>query len=58
MKLTEGNAEQKVPAPQGGQAPVTWRIEATRIGTFDIEVTSSSGTTQKKKIVIRDKSIF
>jgi hypothetical protein len=47
-----------VPQEQGGQAPVTWRIEASRNGTYEIEVTSSTGTTQKKKIIIRESSIF
>ncbi len=59
MRFKEGvSAEQVVPPEQGGQAPVTWHIEATRQGNFDLEVTSTSGVKQKKRVVIKESSIF
>ena len=62
LEIVEGDAKQAVPpVPPGAsaqQSPVTWRICAAREGTFNIEVQSSTGVHQKKKITIRAKTIF
>jgi hypothetical protein len=62
LKIAEGDATQAVPpVPPGAgaqQSPVTWRIRATHDGVYVIEVQSSTGVSQKKRITIKSKTIF
>jgi hypothetical protein len=60
MKLKEGfTSELAVPPPAAGtQSSVTWRIEATKNGSFDVEVSSTSGAIQKKRVVIKQAPLF
>jgi hypothetical protein len=62
FQLVEGEATQSVPISRAGatsqQSPVTWRVRAVREGTFTIEVQSSNRITQKKRVIIRAKTIF
>jgi hypothetical protein len=63
LHLLDGESEQQAVAiAQAGaaaqQSPVTWRIRADREGTYVIEVLSSTGVAQKKRIAIKTKTIF
>jgi hypothetical protein len=62
LEIVEGDAKQAVPpVPPGAgaqQSPVSWRIRAVREGTYVIEVQSSTGDVQKKRITIKTKTIF
>ena len=63
LRLLEGEREeQPVAMAEAGaaaqQSPVTWRICADREGTYVIEVLSSTGVAQKKRIAIKTKTIF
>jgi hypothetical protein len=62
LELVEGSAQQAVPpVPPGAtaqQSPVTWRLRAGRDGTYTIDVQSTTGESQKKRITIRSKTIF
>jgi hypothetical protein len=62
LKLVDGQLTQPVPPLPKGAAnrisPVTWRVRAAHAGTFDVTVRSSTGGTQKKRIVIKSRSIF
>ena len=62
LAIIEGESKQQVPTVPAGasvqQSPVTWRICADKEGTYEIEVISSTGGRQKKKITIKAKTIF
>jgi hypothetical protein len=67
LELPEGlhlakdqQATQAVPVPQiaSQPSPVTWRVIATRNDSFTLEVRSSLGDSQKKRIQIKTASIF
>jgi hypothetical protein len=62
LELVEGAAQQAVPpVPPGAsaqQSPVTWRIRAGRDGTYVIDVQSTTGESQKKRITIKSRTIF
>jgi hypothetical protein len=62
LELVEGAEQQAVPPVPAGasaqQSPVTWRIRAARDGTYTIDVHSSTGDSQKKRITIKSRTIF
>ncbi len=60
FKFVEGEkATQPVPEGVANRAsPVTWRIISSQVGNYDLEVTSSTGISQKKKVNIKTESIF
>lgn len=59
LRLVEGAETQNVPPGQEGRpTPITWRISASANGNYMLEVISSTGISQKKRITIRSKGIF
>ena len=61
FKLIEGTVTQRVPRrlkdAGTSNVPITWRVRAGPTGSYELNVTSSSGLAQKLKVEIR-KSIY
>lgn len=51
-------ASQKLPDGRMRPSPVTWQIRSSVIGTFDLEVRTSTGGRQKQKINIKTGTLF
>lgn len=58
--LVGGNKTENVPSAAGASrtSPVTWRVRASKAGSFPIKVTTSTGKSQTKDIRILEKGIF
>jgi hypothetical protein len=59
--LVGGNAVQDAPplGPGGRPAPITWRVQSPpEVGTYDLELHTSGGVTQKKRVKIKTEAIF
>jgi hypothetical protein len=60
--LVEGAETQNVPPIPAGAAsktsPVSWKVRASKLGTFPVKVTSSTGKSQTQQVRIREKGIF
>src|SRR5262249_27474275 len=58
-KLVDGAEKQIVPPVEAGRpSPVTWRVRSAGEGTFELQVKSSTGSTQSKRIRIKQSSLF
>jgi hypothetical protein len=54
FELVKGSAVQAVPPPKKGSiSPVTWRVKAPRSGRYLIQVESSKGGVQERRVLIR-----
>jgi hypothetical protein len=62
LELSGPDREQPVPPlPENStktDSPVTWKVRARKSGSFEIEVTTSTGGSVYKKIKIKDRDIF
>jgi hypothetical protein len=64
LTLVGGAAEQPVPRMRPDatnkvhSVPITWRVRADREGRHNISVSTDTGATQSKRVVISQKSLF
>ena len=62
FQIAEGGLTQAVPSPAPGAAsrmsPVSWKVKAGGAGDYSVQVDSSNGASQSKKVTIKTRSIF
>ena len=62
FQLADGEPTRAVPAPAPGavsrMSPVSWKVKAGGAGDYIVQVDSSNGASQSKKVTIKTRSIF